>query len=337
MFQVFGPVGAVSSSGSLPEISGISWIDCHHPTREEELAIEKRLGINLPTREEMAEIEDSNRLYEETTPQGMVYTMTATLVGRSDSDIPDAGPVTFILTPKHLITLRYNEYRAFANFSADFNKHLGAHPTADRALTGLIEHIIERLADLLERVNADIEGISSDLFALKLNTKGASKRTEKRTAKRKKSLKPREILNNVGATGNLDAKVRESLVSLQRMVNFLSEKRTQGWTGEARSQLSALRSDIQALCEHSYFLADKITFMLDATLGLINIEQNDIIRIFSIAAVMFMPPTLIASIYGMNFQHMHELHWQYGYEYALVLMLFSTVAPFLFFKKKGWM
>lgn len=349
MLQVFGgkngTMRMLTTQEAWPAPEEMVWVDCVNPTREEELRVETLLGLQLPTPEEMAEIEVSNRLYEEQTTHGPVYTMTATLVGRSDSDIPETGPVTFILAPHHLVTLRYNEYKSFNNFAADWQKHASNYTTADRALAGLVEHVVERLADLLERVGNETENISTDLFALKAGVKSnlkikdrdREKEKEKDKKKRKKPMKPRELLNRVGAVGNLDAKVRESLVSLQRLVNFLNEKRTHLFSEEGRSMIHAMRHDIQALCEHSYFLADKITFLLDATLGLINIEQNDIIRIFSIAAVMFMPPTLIASIYGMNFKHMHELNWELGYEYALMLMLCSTLIPFFYFKKKGWM
>lgn len=320
------------------------WLDCFQPTPEEERLIETTLGIELPTREEMMEIETTNRLVEE----GAVYTMTTTLVSKSDTNAPENAPVTFILTPHHLITVRYSEFVSFRTFIADFQHSPASYPTADRTFTALQSMILARLADVLERVGFEIEHISNDLFKneMAIHTHvpfGSSSKNPFhgqgacKNGKRRRPINTRALLEREGSVGNLDAKVRESLVSLQRTVSFLNDARTARFSPESRVELAAARTDIQALSEHSYFLADKITFLLDATLGVINIEQNDIIRIFSIAAVMFMPPTLVASVYGMNFKHMPELSWQWGYEYGVLIILLSALVPFLFFKKKGWL
>ncbi len=336
MIYAFGATGKVqilNPQRAPADLWEFIWIDCVAPTREEEAMVEKLLGVDLPTREEMKGVEVANRMSE----HGGIFTMTTILVAKSDSAMPETSAVTFVLTPKHLITLRYHEYVAFKNFSSDFH-----YTSADAAFVGLIENIMERSADLLERVSMEAETVSADLFSFRLQALSltqphvGAKPASKPKRKKARSLKPREILNRVGAIGNLDTKIRESLVSVQRLTNFLNDTRTAHFSHESRIQLQAKRADLQALCEHSYFLADKITFLLDATLGLINIEQNDIIKVFSIAAVMFMPPTLIASIYGMNFKYMNELNWDLGYEYALMLMLLSTLAPYFFFKKKGW-
>lgn len=336
-FGANGKVQILNPQRAPADLWEFVWVDCVAPTREEESMVERLLGVELPTHEEMRGAEVVNRLSE----HGGIFTMATVLVAKSDSAAPETSVVTFILTPKHLITLRYHEYVAFKNFSSDFH-----YTSADGALVGLIENIMERSADLLDRVGVEAETVSADLFNFKMqaagvtqphvNTKTAAKPSNKPKRKKAKHTKPREILNRVGAIGNLDTKIRESLVSLQRLTNFLNDTRTAQFSHESRIQLQAKRADLQALCEHSYFLADKITFLLDATLGLINIEQNDIIKVFSIAAVMFMPPTLIASIYGMNFKYMNELSWDLGYEYALMLMLLSTLAPYFFFKKRGW-
>ena len=329
MVHLFGPTGAhlLAPGQSAALSSGFVWIDCFQPTREEERMVENALGIEIPSRQEMLEIEVSNRLYEE----GAVYTMTTTMISKADSQNPESGPVTFILTPHHLITLRYGEYMPFRTFIADFQKNPTAYSSADRVFAGLIDRITERVADILEKVGFEIEALSIEIFR-----RQTTKNTDPK-APLPKAPNLRDLLNRTGIAGSIDAKVRESIVSLQRLLSFLNSTRTSRFAPESLEQVQTAGRDLQSLAEHSQFLASKVSFLLDATLGLINIEQNDIIRIFSIGAVMFMPPTLIASMYGMNFRHMPELEWTYGYEFALMLMVLSTLLPLLFFKKKGWL
>lgn len=337
MLNFFGPKGQniLFHGNESALFEDFVWLDCFQPTPEEERLIETTLGIELPTREEMMEIETTNRLVEE----GAVYTMTATLVSKSDTNSPENSPVTFILTPHHLITVRYNEFVSFRTFTADFQRNPSSFPTADRTFTGLLSVVLSRLADVLERVGFEIEHLTYDLFksdsATQTRTPFTANPFNGKNGKHRKPINTRMLLEREGSVGNLDAKVRESLVSLQRILSFLNDARVARFTTESRQELMAARTDAQALGEHSYFLADKLTFLLDATLGVINIEQNDIIRIFSIAAVMFMPPTLIASIYGMNFKHFPELDWPLGYLYGLIVIILSAVIPFFFFKKKG--
>ncbi len=329
MLHIFGPKGArllnLAEQAQIPD--NIVWIDCFQPPREEERMVETALGLEIPSRQEMLEIEVSNRLYEE----GAVQYMTTNLLSRADTSAPEVGAVTFILTPKHLITLRYNEYMPFRNFIADFGRNTSLYMTPERVLSGIIDRIGERLADILEKVGFEIETLSIELF------RRETEEAAPKISARQKDTDLRELMRRVGMAGNLISKIRETLVSLQRLLTFLNENRMANWANETKLQMAASKADVVALSDHSNFLANKISFLLDATLGLINIEQNNIIRIFSIAAVMFMPPTLVASIYGMNFRFMPELDWQFGYEIALVLMLLSALLPFLFFKRKGWL
>jgi len=332
MLHRFGSSGAkLITSGNTSSLSSeFVWLDAFQPTREEERLITTTLGVDIPTREEMLEIEASNRLREEHTNGGSpTFYLTTTLVSRADSASPEASPVTFILSGNRLITLRHGEFMAFRTFIADFQRDPAAYKTADRVFSGISDRIVERLADILERVGFEAEEVSAEIFRRRIDTQT-----------RQKSGKPinlRHTLHRVGNIGSLDAKTRESIVSMSRLLSFLNDARSAGFATESRLAIQSARADLTALAEHSYFLADKITFLLDAVLGLINLSQNEIIQVFSIAAVMFMPPTLIASIYGMNFHRLPELTWQHGYEYALLLMLLSALIPWLFFKKKGWL
>ncbi|MGC9369425.1 MAG: magnesium/cobalt transporter CorA [Paracoccaceae bacterium] len=297
------------------------WIDLVVPTREEEAALEKQLGINAPTKEEMEEIEISSRLYNQ---DGAAF-MTAMLPAQADGDEPVMNPVSFVLAGERLISIRYHEPRAFKTFPIRAAKVSMGCETGEGVLVALLEAIVDRLADILERAGRDIDKISRTVFRQK-------------TAKPTRSRDFRNTLENIGRTGDLTSDIRDSLVTLDRLVGFLAhETMKRKSSKEIRERIKTLSRDIRSLSDHAGFLAQKITFLLDATLGMINIEQNATIKIFSVAAVVFLPPTLIASIYGMNFEHMPELDWLVGYPFAIGLMILSAILPYLYFKRRGWL
>lgn len=290
------------------------WIDLVDPTRDEELAVEAAIGMPLPTKEEMAEIEVSSRLFQN---DGATF-MTATLLHKSDSDQPDSDPITFVLVGARLVTIRYFEPKSFAIFEDQLHRQPELSATSVVTFVNLMEAIVDRTADNLEFTSAEVEAISREVFA----------------AKRPRSFEP--ILNRLGRNQTANNKVRDSLVSLSRLVGFASFADQIEADPEARSHLESMQRDIQSLTDHSTYLSGNITFLLDAALGLINIEQNGIIKIFSIVTVAIMPPTLIGAVYGMNFEHMPELHWMLGYPMAIVLMVVSSAIPLIWFKGKGW-
>ena len=296
------------------------WVDLLEPTLDEEKVVEEFLGIEVPTREEMREIETSNRLYEE---DGALY-MTATIVTRIDTDRPEAAAVTFILVRNKLITNRYHDPLPFRRFTAYAERHAGTTGSALAVLAGLLEAVIERSADILERVSADLDELSASIFATPQSRKIVSGDM-------------RAVMQRIGRIGDLVSKCRESLVSLGRLLSYVQQSSSVTLSTELRSRFKTLSRDVLALSDHASFVSNKTSFMLEATLGLINIEQNDIIKIFSVAAVAFLPPTLIASIYGMNFHFMPELDWRLGYPLALLLMVVSAVLPYLYFKRRGWL
>jgi len=296
------------------------WVDLLEPTLEEERAVEQFLTIEVPTREEMREIETSNRLYEE---DGALY-MTATLVTRIDTDRPEAAAITFILVRNKLITNRYHDPLPFRRFTAYAQRHPAAASSALAVLTGLLEAVIERSADILERVSADLDELSGSIFAARERQKDTSRDL-------------REVMERIARIGDLVSKSRESLVSLGRLLSYVQQSSSVSLAPDLRARFKTQSRDVLALADHASFLSSKTSFMLEATLGLINIEQNDIIKIFSVAAVAFLPPTLVASIYGMNFHFMPELDWRLGYPLALLLIVISAVAPYLYFKRRGWL
>jgi magnesium transporter len=297
------------------------WIDLVQPTREEETLVEAALGIDAPTREEMQEIEVSSRLYTE---NGAVY-MTATVMSRMDTDQPLASPVSFVLAGERLVTIRYAEPRPFTSFGLRAQRATSGYTSGPIVLLGLFESIVDRMADVLETTSQKIDTLSTDVFA----ADGANATRDFKG-----------VLARLGRNGELTSKIRESLVSLARVVHFMQEAVDIAHLPHAKdvkAGVAALDKDIASLLDHVSFLNNKISFLLDATLGLINIEQNGIIKLFSVVSVALMPPTLIASIYGMNFKFMPELGWEFGYPMAIAMMIVSAILPFVYFKRKGWL
>jgi magnesium transporter len=287
------------------------WLDLVNPTREEELAVEAALGLDLPTAEEMAQIEPSSRLYQEA---GATF-MTATLLSRSDEG-PHAAPVTFVLAKGMLIDLRYDELRAFSVFGK--RAPGSAFGSGGAILLGLLDAVLERLASILEDTDASVEEASKAIF------RGAGRKYD-------------ALLADLARAQSATSMTRTSLVSLARLLSFGALAPEIAGDTECAAHLGSLQRDAQSLTEHASFQSSHISFLLDAALGLINIEQNAIIKFFSVVAVVFMPPTLVASIYGMNFHHMPELGWPLGYPMALVIMLATAVLPVLWFKRRGWL
>jgi magnesium transporter len=299
------------------------WADLVEPTIEEEKTVERCVGVEVPTREEMKEIEASSRLYEE---NGALY-MTLTVVTKIDTERPETSAITFMLAKNRLITLRYVDPLPFRKYISYAERHPSTCGSALIVLTGLLESIIERIADVLERVGADLDEASGSVFAPPSRKRKASR----------VSRDLRALMERIGRDGDLLSKARESLVSLTRLLAFVQQSTQVQLTQDVRNRFRNLARDAMALSDHASFISNKINFLLDATLGLINIEQNAIIKIFSVAAVVFLPPTLIASIYGMNFKHMPELAWEGGYPWALGLMVVSAILPFAYFKRRGWL
>lgn len=328
MLQVYGvkngglTVEEVSAGTTLP--AGAVWIDLFAPTPDEEEAVETALAIDIPTREELAEIEASSRLYQE---DGASF-MTATLIRRGDDGRAEAQPVTFILKNRWFVTVRYSEPRAFPLFAKRAQKPGSCPSSADGILINLLETVVDRAADHLESVAMIVDKTSHEVF----HTQGA---------RRPRGQDFQNLLQRIGEEGDFNSKLRESLVSLLRLAAFLSSvldssaaKRSDR---EVKAHLKTLQRDIQSLTDHSSFVSSKIAFLLDAILGMISIEQNAIIKIFSVVAVIFLPPTLVASVYGMNFRFMPELGWPLGYPLALALMAVSALVPLIYFRRKGWL
>lgn len=321
MLSVYVPHGtslerrSPASGEEAPEAA--VWLDLVSPTHPEDKLVERLLGIAIPTREEMQEIEVSSRLYVE---NGARY-MTATLMCQSETAAPRTTPVTFILAGHRLVTVRYDEPRPFSIVENRLGRSCPAHVSGETVLMDLLDAVIDRCADILERIGGDVDRISQNIFEPDMETPSYN-----------------DVLKELGRKGDLTSKVRESQVSIGRLLLFLAnEADTLRWAKDIRAQLKSMQRDVGSLSDHATYLGNKITFALDAMLGVVSIQQNNIIKIFSVAAVVFMPPTLVASIYGMNFKHMPELDWTLGYPLALGVMVLAAVVPYVFFKWRKWL
>ena len=303
------------------------WVDLCNPTPSEIAAIERAFNTEIPTREEMGEIEASSRLYTE----NGALVMTAPILHRATAEIPESGVITFILLTETLVTVRFVDPLPFAVFARRAERNPGMAATAQSALLGLLESITDRLADVLELAQADMEQVSREIFAKRAEVLGGKQSREAR----RKAPDLQDMLRLIGRVGDLATKARDSLLGLSRIAVFLN---AQGeMKKDIKSRIKTLSRDLGSITDHAHFLAGKVNFLLDATLGLINIEQNAIIKIFTVAAVAFLPPTLIASVYGMNFDAMPELHWRYGYLLAIGLMILSAIVPMWYFRRRGWL
>ncbi len=314
----------------LVEVDGLSgapageilWIDLMAPTVQEDRAVEDFLKLSIPTREDMEEIESSARLYDE----GDASYMTMSAVAHISIDDPVKIPLTFIIHKHTLITVRYDELMSFTQYLTTAKKKKGVpNPSPEGLLLDIVEAVINRTADALESLGDEIEGVSREIF-----------RTKKTSASRKTGIL-QVTIKKIGAKGDMLGMLRESLSSISRLLFHYDARSAETTPKGVKQKSKNLHKDVDTLADHANFLSGKMAFLLDATLGLINLEQNQIIKIFSVAAVVFLPPTLIASIYGMNFHHMPELDWPLAYPLVLLCMILSAALPLMYFKKKGWL
>ena len=300
------------------ELAG--WLDLIEPTEAECALATKLTDLRIPTRAQLDEIENSSRLMME----GNVFYLSTPLVRRLDDDTSLVTPIGFVLSPDRLITVRFTEFKTFETVGERVRNHTGGCG-ADTTLILLIEAMVDRLADTLERIGLELDTLSTRIFRV-----GNVERSNA-----DKTL--RNLLRQVGRTADLLSDVRESLLGLGRIALYVSEHAPHGLHVTLNAQLSTIGRDINSLNDYVAQVNNKVQFLLDATLGFINIEQNNGIRLLTVVSFIGVPPTLIASIYGMNFKNIPELNWNYGYFYALGMMALTIAGPLFVFWRKGWL
>lgn len=299
------------------------WLDLLEPTPAERDEAERASGLRLPSRESVAEIESSSRLQVE----GDVLTLSTPAISRVDGQLPVPSPLGFVLSPSRLVTLRWARLPAFDAYAARLGTGTEA-PDSMTAFVGLLEAQVDRLADVLEQVGRDLDSLSTLIFH---SDEGGSRRLSRQDAELRRTLR------RVGVAGDLVSRLRDSLLGLGRIVGFVPQAAA-GWMPAALAgRFAALRTDIASLSEYDSQLTNTVQFLLDAALGFLNIEQNVGIKVLTVVSLVGIPPTLIASIYGMNFKNMPELNWTYGYPYGLTLIALSVIVPLGLFKLRGWL
>ena len=325
MIRLFSVNGAQLEKSEFSDVllKSAAWIDLISPSETEEKQIEHFFKAEIPSKEEQTEIELSNRFYEE---NGVLYMTVNILVKAAASGEPEKHPATLILAKGKLITIRHVEPESFKIFESRLNKCNLGDFAGEYLLGELLEAFINRNADIVETVDDRVDAISTKIF--RADSKAASRKGEKHF---------QILLRDLGQCGDLISKTQESLISILRLIAFLVPQMEKKTYEKLKDRLDSINRDASALRDHNSFMIDKITFLQDATLGLINIQQNDIMKIFSIAAVCFVPSTIITGFFGMNFKNMPEYDIFYGQYLAFALMALSLIISFIFFWRKGWL
>jgi magnesium transporter len=298
------------------------WIDLLNPEASEVRLVEDLLGFSLPTRDQLSGIEQSSRLSFD----DEVLRMAAPVMAEAQSDHPRISQIGIILTPRLMISLRYDPLVMFDSVAARTGKEAPATSTA--AFAAVMLAYVGREADLLEEARARLDEVSHRVF------RNATKDPRRAALN---TLLMRDKLQLLGRIGERISIIRESLLGVQRMVDFAADSAKPWFTPDLHDRLRQACQDIEALNQFEEHLLGKVQFLLDAVLGFIGIEQNDIFKVLTIASVVGIFPTLVAGWYGMNFANMPEYHWAWGYQFGIGVIVLSTIAPLLWFKWRGWL
>jgi len=255
-----------------------------------------------------------------------VLRLTAPIVAQSETDHPTLAHIGLVMTERLLVSIRFEPLRMFEALAGEYAAQ--QPPTSSQAaFVDLLGAFVARQADLLQEARARLDAISHRVFR---NASGDPRRATQSNA----AL--RERLQLLGRIGERISMIRESLLAVERMVPFVLDSVRPWFAGELATRLGTARADIEALSLFEEHLSGKVQFLLDAVLGFINIEQNDIFKVLTIASVVGIFPTLVAGWYGMNFHNMPEYGWRYGYQFGITVIVLSTILPLLWFKWRGW-
>lgn len=315
------PSAVLVIDGDPPDIGKTVWIDLIDPSDDERARVQALTGLKVPSRGDLDEIESSSRLFR----RGDALYLSTPLTRRRENGLTVATPLGIVASPRWLLTIRFIDYPAFDTFAQVVETSATSYG-APALLLGLLEAIVDRLADVLEHVGGELDDLSTRIFS----DSSASQNS------RHIDRRMRGLLKNVGRNGDTVSRVRDSLLGLTRMVLFIDEAVEASDDSKLRARLKTLARDLQSLSDYDNQVTNKVQFLLDATLGFINIEQNNGIRVVTVASIIGIAPTLVASIYGMNFKDIPELNWSFGYYYALALMAATVLLPLAWFRRIGW-
>jgi magnesium transporter len=306
--------------GEMP--SEIIWADLLDATAEEKQFVERLLGIRVPSEDSLSEIEASSRLILD---NGTLY-LSSPAVRLNENNEAEITPVGFVIGPHVLVTVRFAQLPIFE----DIGKRIGSDDSLENGMcvfTSLVEAMVDRGADVLEHLGAQVDRLSRDVF------KGGLVRTKRPV---RSSRRMREALENIGDLADRLAKARDVLLGVGRIASFAGDVGGEWITAASKKRLEAVSKDVASLGDYETRLSDKIQLLLDAVLGFINIQQNELFKILTIVSVVGVPPTIMVGIWGMNFKHMPELDWTFGYPLAWLAIISSGVLPLIWFKRRGW-
>jgi magnesium transporter len=304
--------------------SGVNWIDAVRPDSREIAFLERLLGIEVPTLAALSEIESSSRLRTE---KDWLH-ISIPMIYRIEGFMPALTPLGFAMSKDLLLTVRFKPMKAFEDCKANLARH-PLKPGGTGALSSVLEVIVDYIADMLESAGSDLDSVSEQIF-------GTHKEDAQYHRPREDSHHLRIIMRKLGRNGDLTSKIGDVLLGTARMLPFVATNAAPYLESDIRAKFKSLQRDVASLNDYETHLTDKIQFLLDATLGLTNIEQNNIFRILTVVSVVGIPPTFFASMWGMNFKNIHEYDWTYGYEFALFIIAVSALAPIIWFKWRAW-
>jgi magnesium transporter len=323
-----GRLSSIDAHSQAAAAPGAIWFDLLNPEPEESAFVTHETGLSLPSHEDLTEIENSSRL----SADGPVLTLSMPIVTRVENSLR-SSVCGFVLAPDRLVTIRFASSLVFDNFAAQPHETGAAdEPQSAFVLIGLLEAIVDRQADVLEKLRSELDQLSHQVF----HHRFGSEKREKALQRRNTEADLQAILVTLGRDYDTISFLRDSQLGVARIAPYV-EGAAPWLPHSVAIRLKSVQKDISSLNEFSTHLTDKVQFLLDATLGLINIAQNSLIKVLTIVSIVGIPPTLVAGIYGMNFHDMPELSWTYGYGYGWAVMIISAILPLAWFRTKGWL
>jgi magnesium transporter len=317
-----GRIEAVKAADFIPV--EVNWIDALRPTGEEIAYLEAALGIEVPTLQTLSAIESSSRLRKE---KDWLH-LSIPVVYRGDGFLPALTPLGFAMSKDVLLTVRFKPLKAFDELQDNLSC-FRIEAGGPGALVGVLESLVAHAADMLEKTGVELDNLSEQIF-------GAPGSKSELHRRRDDNLRLRAMMRKIGRYGDLTSKLEDLLLGMARLLPFVAANAGPDLDQKIRAKLNSLQRDMASLNDYETHLTNQIHFLLDATLGLTNIEQNNIFRILTVVSVVGIPPTFFASMWGMNFKNIPEYDWAFGYQFGLIIIALSAIIPFVWFKWRGW-
>ncbi|MCF4127352.1 magnesium transporter CorA family protein [Methylobacterium sp. SyP6R] len=336
MITLHGAAGVVAEGHACaahPLPAHGTWLDLEDPSEAETALAETATGLKVPSRAALSEVQNSRRLNR----RKDAFYLSTPMISFRDDDLT-IRPLGFVLTPERLLTVRFQPLAAFDTVKERQAERDGPASSVETFLA-LNEELIDCMADTLETMSDELDSLSTRIFTFDTSANGNGRRegaAPKNFAPKRRDLALRRLLRAIGRRGKALAKLRASLLGLGRILPYVAGEAETWLKPEEKARFESLRLDVASLDEFETRLSETVQFLLDATLGLINMEQNNTFRVLTVVSVIGIPPTLMASVYGMNFKHMPELDWAWGYPYGLAVIGLSALVPAIYFKLKGW-